>query len=57
MSRFVRPVVQPILGAASLAADVGGVPGLGVATDLLDGIRQHCEKVVSHKVRSMRVIV
>ncbi|KAH8108197.1 TKL/TKL-ccin protein kinase [Cristinia sonorae] len=51
MSAFVAPV----LGAASFAADVGGVPGLGLAADLLAGIREHCEKVASHKKEAKRM--
>lgn len=46
MSRLLRPV----LGAASIAADVSGVPGAGAAADILNAIQDHCEKVASHKV-------
>ncbi|THH26362.1 hypothetical protein EUX98_g7824 [Antrodiella citrinella] len=48
-------IVGPILATASLAADVSGVPGLGAAADLLDGIKKHCEQVASHKREAKRM--
>lgn len=48
MTAFLAPIFQ----AMGMVADVTGVPGLGLAATVLQGIKDNCDKVVSHKVRS-----
>ena len=43
-------LIQPALTGLSLAADVSGVPGLGLADGLLTAIQTNCDNVVAHKV-------
>ncbi|KAK7689173.1 hypothetical protein QCA50_007864 [Cerrena zonata] len=43
-----RQVVKPVLGAVNIAGDLG-VPYIGGAASLLQGIQDSCEKVVVHR--------
>lgn len=46
-------LLGPIFGAMGIAADITGVPGLGVATTILQAIKANCDQVVAHKVSSL----
>lgn len=46
----------PLLGVMGTAADIAGVPGLGVAANILQGIKDNCDRVVAHKVRLRHIV-
>ncbi len=45
-------ILDAAFSALGMAADVAGVPGLGAAAGILQGIKANCDKISANKVGS-----
>lgn len=50
-------VASAVVGAASMAAEAAGIPGVSIAASVLEQFMQQCEEVKGHEVGSILEVI